>query len=169
MQNIISVDPGKSGAIAHLQLSDSRVSIVDVWDTPMLAKEYNIARMIDLIKSAKATFAIIENVTVRPGEGVVSCFSMGYGCGVYHTIFAGLKLPYEVITPAQWCSVLKLPKRDTTAQRKADHVALASKLHPNHAQLFVGARGGLIDGRADAVLIAEGWVRRNLQQQKASA
>lgn len=74
---------------------------------------------------------------------------MGYG--VWRGLLAAYGIPYDVVRPQVWKRTVGLPQKAD----KAASVALASRLFPRLSDQLVGPRGGLIDGLAEALLIAE--------------
>src|ERR1035437_7770475 len=102
----IGIDPGKGGAIGCLY--DNKIAHAH---TPLAGKEYDIAKMVDLVKGANKVpvfagsedlFCVIEKVHAMPGQGVVSMFTFGYGFGLWVGIVASLRIPYILVAPQTW-------------------------------------------------------------------
>lgn len=159
MTIVIGIDPGKSGAVAIREpIADERRAWT-IRDTPTAAMtrgklDYFPAEMVRILRpyAAHSTEVIvaIENVHAMPGQGVVSMFAFGRGLGLWIGILAALQLPYELVEPATWKRKLHMPAGAT----KAKSVAVAQQLLPAIADSFVGPRGGALDGRAEAALLA---------------
>jgi hypothetical protein len=105
----------------------------------------------ELIKDC--THSCVELVSSRPGQGVASTFSFGQGFGgvvsICHAITQNLNLP----TPQAWKKHFGLKK--IKGEKSLSKETIAEKcleLYPE-APLY-GPRGGLKDGRSDAILIA---------------
>ena len=167
---IIGIDPGLSGAIAILPPDGS----IQVFDTPTMAvkrtgktkagkaKTKNIFledEMAGILKHYPKNMihVFMEKVHAMPKQGGVSNWSMGEGFGIWRGIFAALDLRRTFITPQDWKKAMGLPK----GAEKKESCYRAKQLFPT-AELF-GPMGGALDGRGDALLIAE-YGRRSLNQ-----
>jgi crossover junction endodeoxyribonuclease RuvC len=160
---ILGIDPGKDGAVALL--SDSNNEVID---TPMLSpgkgkRAYDEPEMLRYLTSYQAfaeghggLVAVLEQVHAMPGQGVTSMFSMGEGYGLWRGLFVGLGIPYQLVTPQAW---KKLVLAGFGLKDKNASYQVASRLYPS--MNLMGARGGIKDGRSDAVCLAE-WGRRTL-------
>lgn len=156
---VIGIDPGKNGAVAiHEPIRDERKAWT-VHDTPtaQMSKgkmDYLPAEMVRILRHPYAVcpdvIVAIENVHAMPGQGVTSMFSFGRGVGLWQGILAALQIPYELVEPATWKRQMKLPPK----AEKGKSVQLAQQLLPGIADVFVGPRGGALDGRAEAALLA---------------
>lgn len=158
----IGIDPGLDGALAYINLNDAAAPRVAVVDTPTVTvkvtkgnkREYDLAAMSKTLAvlavegNLDGACAVIEKVHAMPGQGVTSMFSMGYGCGLWEGLLAGLGLPYERVAPQRW---QKLMLADEGKGKDAARLQ-AQRLYPHEAHLFARKKD---DGRADALLIAE--------------
>ena len=165
----IGIDPGVSGAVALL--GDGGM-ILSIHDAPTIhvkigkknRAQYVETQMLTLLRAAKnagTVQAFIENIHSMPGQGVTSMFSMGFGFGLWIMALTALEIPYTRVEPARW-------KKDLGIVAKADKAASvvrALQLFPRCVDLKREyKRNGQVletylDGRADALLIAE-WGRR---------
>lgn len=159
---IVGIDPGKDGAVAVIDQGGNLI----VFDTPTAKtgkkREYDLRAMVELLRPYQsATRAAIERQAAMPGQGVVSMFSTGEGYGIWLGMLAALGMAYEIVMPQRWRKIMLAgyQKAETPEQRKAQSVLHAQRLFPAHAAQFRGPRGGMLDGRADATLIAE-YLRR---------
>lgn len=152
----IGIDPGKDGAVSFIT-ENSSIRIVD---TPTLKvrkgsgkREFDVAGMVAILEGWKepAHRVFLERIHSMPGQGVASMFSMGEGYGLWQGILAALGLSYELVTPQRW----KRAMMDGAPKDKAASVLVASRLFPGSATLLRGPRGAALDGRADALLLAE--------------
>jgi len=158
--NIIGIDPGLHGGIA-LIMADHGSSIV--LDPPTLimsgkgkrAKNktmYQVSGVVSILEGWRDVYtpkAYIENVHSMPGQGVVAMFSMGRGLGMYEGILTALKIPFEFVTPQAWKKLLLQGQ----VKEKSASVYKAQQLFPSVE--LITKRGRLLDGRAEALLIAE--------------
>ena len=141
----IGIDPGKNGALAVIRES-KEVSLVD----------FDLKAYIDLLSYFKSSiksydmFIGIERVHAMPGEGVKSSFSFGERVGELKGMISTLDFDNntEWIQPQTW---QKHINTDSNRGKKAIADSLLS-LYLS-ADLY-GPRGGLKDGRSDALGIA---------------
>ena len=155
----IGIDPGQKGALGFIL--DKNVT---VFDMPLLPDKQMDAWMIGTIISSfieqfginQETYTVtccLEKAQAMPKQGVTSVFNYGTGYGKIKAMLEWFKIPYEEIRPAKW-------KKEFSLDRdKAKSVALAKKLFPT--QELVTKRGRLLDGRAEALLMAE-YARRRM-------
>ena len=158
----IGIDPGFMGAVAVLR---SGGHAPQVYDMPII--EINGRRSIDIpalheIIVAAASeawspaapdsylFALVEHAQVFTGEGVKSCFSIGYGFGVVEACLAVTAVPYDLVKPREWQKPFGV--RGKGVDSKALAFAHARRMFPSVT--FHTPRGRELDGRADALLIA---------------
>ncbi len=142
---ILGIDPGQMGAMFFYCKEAPGASFVEDFsgwhDAVDLLRE-----KADCIK-----IAVIEKVHAMPGQGVTSSFNFGFGTGVYHGICRALKIPLVEVRPQEWQKGLGLP-----ADRKKRKKALAEKAQLEFPEIrFFGAKGGVLDGRSDALYIAK--------------
>lgn len=161
MSNLyIGIDPGKSGAIAMI---DDNRSMLIVKDWP--GDEIQAARIVRSITEQNRQSnisAVIEKVSAMPKQGVRSMFTFGTNYGMWKGILASFMIPFYEIAPRTWQKGILSKKQDG----KKASVASALRLFPS-AELY-GPRGGLKDGRADALLIADFCRRYSLANNTAS-
>lgn len=155
----LGIDPGLDGALAAITVFGPPINshFVDIFDTPTVSvartggkykREYDIAAMQKRLVEIGGTYAVIEKVHAMPGQGVTSMFSMGYGCGLWEGLLAGLGIPYTRVAPQTW---QKTMLRDEGKGKDASRLQ-AQRLFPARAELFARKKD---DGRADAVMLAE--------------
>ena len=110
--------------------------------------KYDPYQLVSLISKYAVDQMFVEDVYSSPQMGVVSAFAFGEGKGVLIGLAAALALPLTLVKPAAWKKAMRVPAD------KAATVLRASQLFPKLKHQFTGPRGGLIDGRAEASLIA---------------
>lgn len=148
MTTYVGVDPGKMGAIASL-IGQS----YDVINMPWLGKDLDIQAIKAYLITLPYPAVAVEYQQVFPAQGAVSAFTIGLGYGQLIGLLLGMGIPFETPRPVRWKKDLGIPIGST----KLAAITHARRLFPL-AEL-VTPRGRLIDGRADALLIAE-WRRR---------
>jgi crossover junction endodeoxyribonuclease RuvC len=119
-----------------------------------IKRRYNTASIVNEIENFTRigynVHVYIEDVHAMPGQGVTSMFSMGRGLGMYEGIVAALKLPVHFVAPQTW------KKKLLTGMGKEKDASIykAQQLFPTIATSFFTKRGRMLDGRAEALLIA---------------
>jgi crossover junction endodeoxyribonuclease RuvC len=93
---------------------------------------------------------VIEKQGPMPGQAVQATFSQAHGYGLWKGLLAGLQIPYRVVTPQAWKKAL-MEGQPRTVEAS---VAAALRYYPTMRPALVGPKGGLKDGRADALLLA---------------
>jgi len=152
MTIICGIDPGLSGAFAFLNVKDCTIRLVD---TPTFEYETNKRRVkidpytiVHELQQQEVAHVYLEEVYASPQMGVVSAFSFGEGKGMIEGIVAGLKIPLTQVKPARWKKDMRVPADKRAACQRA------SQLIPGAATHFKGPRGGILDGRAEAAILA---------------
>lgn len=144
---IIGIDPGLQGGIAYIG------SEVKAFEMPC----YSSIAFVNTVCAAEIyrhhicplpnnSVAYVEHAQAMPKQGVVSVFNYGIGFG---KILASLEIrgiEIKLVRPAIWKKALRLPKEKEAA------VVMAEKLYPGIS--FRTPRGRLLDGKAEALLIA---------------
>jgi crossover junction endodeoxyribonuclease RuvC len=97
-----------------------------------------------LTKQWAPTHAIVEQVGVRPGEGVVGAFSFGRSAGILEGVLGALAIARTYVTPAQWKVELKVPANKHEARARASQLLGRGDLWPLAKD----------DGKAEAALLA---------------
>ena len=105
----------------------------------------------------KATFEApvgLEQVRSLPGMSAKSNFSFGYNVGQLEILLEINDLETHKVLPKFWQQAVgvTIPRKTSPKERKSITANRALELYP-FADLF-GPRGGLKDGRADALMIA---------------
>jgi hypothetical protein len=162
MKAVIGIDPGKQGAIVLLGIPGSAGAIVS--DTPVIpAKKgvtYDEPAMVAILKMFDADYpgslVCIEKVHAMPKQGVTSMFSMGEGYGLWRGMVVALGMRLLLVTPQAW---MKEVLAGYGTKDKNASYTVASRLFPMAP--LKGPKGGIKDGRADALCIAE-YGRRQL-------
>ena len=157
----VGVDAGKYGAVGAVNADGTKVR---VWDMP-LDKDNQLdframGRAFDELLAFDSCLDVtIEAIKpmphkidgVRVGRGSISSLKLGISYGAWRREIASRGIVPHCVDPARWKAIMLggLPKGKQTS---VDH---ASRLFPSFAHLFRGPKGGLLDDRAEAVLLAE--------------
>lgn len=141
------IDPGASGAIAFVT-----GGCVSLHSCPVhKSGQVNHVALAELLRENDNTvFAMIEEVGARPGQGVCSMFSFGANYGAWMQGLACTGIQTRRIRPQEWKRAVGVTADKATSVKKAQ------QLFPLYARQFVGPKGGLLDGFAEAALL--GWL-----------
>jgi hypothetical protein len=144
--NVFSSDPGLNGGGAILNLNHE---IVTCFDLPTIGenaqRRIDAANLADLLREhGPYTFAIVEQVGARPGQGVSSMFRFGQSYGTILGVIGALTIPVRHVSPAKWKKALGL-NSDGEASR-----ARAIETWPGCAESFARKRD---HNRAEAALL----------------
>lgn len=171
----IGIDPGKMGAVAVIDAEGKRLSSCPM---PIKDGEIDVVALRGILQFATdhvvEGLVVLEKAQALPRQGVVSVFSYGVGYGRIKAVLDLLALPYIEVHPGVWKKALHLDfkfekingeEKKELGKRKYKHkrsgklaaCALAEKLFGFECNK---THGGLKDGEAEALLLAE-WGRRN--------
>lgn len=147
MNAVIGIDPGKTGWIVAVD-SDGIV-----WSALMPEDDGGLT---NLLRDRSDLFAFIERQQPMPRDkrGVIGGFKSGYGFGRILEAVAGLGMRHQLVRSQDWQkTMLRGEKKASGKELKQTYVRVAERLWPTIE--FRGPRGGMIDGKAAAALIAE--------------
>ncbi len=159
------IDLGINGALAVVECETRRLT--HLWDMPTFEKKRGrgIRHVIDAerLRQYLQCFADIgvQLVTIEePGyrQGQKGSGTVGYGAGlvVMGVISADPPMRIEMVAANAWKAAMRLSGPKSYSMRRAREV------FPGQATWFAGPRGGEMDGRAEAALIAEYGIGRHL-------
>ena len=156
---IVGIDPGTSGAIAVLDsespdsvalLDLKNKSIIDIWDWLQadMPTEYD---NLGYKWSSRVLIKIwVEDVHSMHGMSAKSNFGFGKNLGIVTAIAEIASNTVNTVTPKIWQKYIGVTVKGKAIKKEV--AKIAQGLYPN-AELY-GKRGGLLDGRADALMIA---------------
>ena len=149
------IDVGLSGAIALVHPDGSQYEVHDI---PVIKngskKDYDLWALHKLMLSFGTDLLFyVEKVGAMPKQGVTSMFRFGMGYGIAQMAVIGAHHRMGLVRPQTWkASMLR-----DMAKTKGASCAVANQLFPRAS--IRGSRGGMKDGRCEALLIAE-YARR---------
>jgi len=153
------IDPGFSGGIGLISKNGQTVKS---WKMPTSnpgkdrKREFSLDglnRVFNQLTMLPDVTVGIEWPTTRPGEGAERSERFGRGKGLLQAFAYCKKLDFHLIAPNLWKGRLGIPgKTDPEANKIA--AAMFERYYPDHADVIRGPRGGIKDGRLDALLIA---------------
>ena len=152
----IGIDPGATGAIALYNPQTNALLINDMPYFMMTVGKTRKKRVdgvqlwsiLQGFKDIGARMAGIESQGGRMGQGPHRAYALGWVAGVIDQTCVGLQIPMEHVPPSTWKKIMRAPKE------KSASVQRAQELFPESAHLFRGPKGGTLDGRAEAAMLA---------------
>ena len=174
---IVGIDPGQQGSIAFIDMKKKKEWIEDMSLLP--ENVINANYLYNLISNQKDVcqriYVFLEKAQAMPGQGSVSMFNYGTGYGKILAVLEILGLSFEEVRPNKWKTEFglsglkktnkkeKMTKEEKTAakkQRKEMAVKTAMQMFPRLKNEFYTSKGKMLDGRAEALLIAAYGVRK---------
>ncbi len=154
---ICGIDPGDYGALAFYDPENG----MRVFDMPIIKitktrAELDIPGFVELLREMKPEKIFTEFIHSMPFGANANYKRGGYAYAV-RMFCAVMQVSLEEILPKAWQSSFGIKNTDASTTKNQAY-AVASRLFP-HIE-FKTARGKLLDGRADAVLICEYGKRR---------
>lgn len=153
---IAGMDPGAQTTIAVL-FDDNTVEFCE--DTAFKVKRGKSTKndpqahlIANFLRGWSPDLVIIEQVNIRPGEGVSSGGVFMRARGICEGVVAGLGVSFHLVAPTVWTRDMKLKKGDDAGR------ARALELMPSLAEALARKKD---HNRADAVLLAL-WGRQFL-------
>ena len=146
---IIGIDPGAKGGIG---LIDNQGRLDSAWSMPPKSELYSfLEKIIDTYHATSQAgfYCCIEKSFPSHNQGITSIFNHGYNYGWYISTLSILNIETVEVLPQVWKSAFKLSKD------KQNSMDLCLKLWPESKSLIYGKKGGMLDGVAEALLIAE--------------
>ena len=145
---ICGIDPGSNGAICVLDRTDSTyIAFCDL----KKSTTYNVAIW---LFDQKVTYIWIEDIHSLYGMSAKSNFNFGKNLGVVTTISEiiskGDNSKIRTVTPKIWQQYIGVTEKGKHIKKNVADIA--KKLYPNVE--IHGKRGGLLDGRSDACMVA---------------
>ena len=143
----IGIDPGEKGAIGLIDENSEFCNRVE--DCPSTLNEiWKIVNNLSIYKN----YVYIEKVNPYYKSSAKSAFTFGMNFAAWQMAFTAAYIPYEFVTPRKWQKEVydSAKKLDNPKQQSYE---LASRLFPSLE--FKTPRGRILDGRSDAMLIAE--------------
>lgn len=162
----LGIDPGQTGAIALLADGDFGGFI----DMPVVPRPAG-GNHIDAVTLAASlrgvfsshpgahVFAVLEEVSAMPKQGVSSTFRFGESYGVIRGVLGALGIPFMQVRPDRWKRYLQLAGKEKDVAR-----TVAIQRFPTAAAQLTRKKD---IGRADALLIAA-WAHITEQVSRAA-
>lgn len=149
----IGIDPGAKGALCILDPSSNYPTLFA--DLSLKNKASELLTVINYELDQSPALIALEDVHSLPGMSAKSNFTFGGMFWRIKTILDCAQAEYEMVTPKAWQQAVGVPSRkflNGEMDLKQAVADLAQGYYPE-AHLH-GPRGGLLDGRSDALMIA---------------
>lgn len=150
--DIVAIDPGQNGCTMYLPEMGG-IRFVD--HKGMTSNDLFI-----FLKECSPDLIIIEDVHSLYGMSAKSNFRFGYNLGVVTSISELMDVPIHTVQPKIWQKYIGCTKPSGKALKK-EIGNIAMTLYP--VAPIHGARGGLLDGRSDALMIAH-YAKHNYEE-----
>ena len=160
----IGIDPGRNGAIAIIYNNgDDMLQTMNIFDIPLTSdkKKVDVNKLFHFLYSisdGKQVKCVLEKAQTMPGQGGVSNFSYGMTYGKTLSVLEILNIPFTEVHPMTWkkeFGILKSSKGMMKKDKKLLALKKANELFPSMKKCFYTERGKLLDGRVEALLLAE--------------
>lgn len=147
MDIYIGIDPGSKGAICALNPISSTIEFLD-FNKNTIYQLYFSLHTVYTNETVKSL--VIEDVHSLYGMSAKSNFNFGRNLGILQGILGSLSLEPTKVTPKVWQAAVGVTKKG-----KAIKHDVAWLCHQHYPRCKInGPRGGLMDGRSDALMIA---------------
>lgn len=166
----IGIDPGQKGAVSFI-IEVNKHQHVHIKDMPLLPnKEVDapaLEKMIDKYCGADCQVSCaLERSQPMPQQSAQSGFNYGVGYGSIKAVLRLMEISFQEIPPVKWKKSFSLPKmgkgKGGKKKGKEEAITKCLELFPGVDRYeYYGPAGGMRDGRAEALLLAE-YARRSL-------
>lgn len=139
---VVGIDPGAKGSVCLLDSTSRQAEFMDL-TTPL-------NQIHDWLKQKAVDVIWIEDVHSLYGMSAKSNFSFGKALGAVETIAILNKGGFQKVAPKVWQKYANVTAKGKDIKQEVS--SICNRLYPA-ADVF-GKRGGLHDGRSDALMIA---------------
>lgn len=145
---VIGIDPGKTGAVAAVQLEEPHeVFFWELGDT-FTARDFE-----NIIENYEVKHTYIEKAQAMPHQGVISMFTYGVGFGRLLGWCETIGAPFTLIPPKTWTK--EMQKGCKAKDSKGRSLQAVQRLFPNEDLRVNPKSKKAHEGAVDAILIAE--------------
>ena len=143
----VGIDVGTKGAICALR-EDNQAIFLNTTEKPM----NTLSWFKDLAEECQVMIVMIEAVHAIYKASAKSTFSFGYNTAVMEILPQAAGLSVDKVNPKKWQKAVGVKTTTKGKAIKAEVATICSRLYPTVN--IHGAKGGLLDGRSDALMIA---------------
>jgi len=153
--NVIACDPGKTGSFCFLSLSDNKPPLIAFKPNETPVEELD-KWLKDLSVKYHITMAMTEDVhSVRMASAKAN-FTFGGNVREAEVLLRLQSFGFDKVQPKAWQKYIGITKKKgvkrTPAELKKEVAEKCKSLYPGCP--IYGPKGGLLDGRSDALMIA---------------
>ncbi len=142
----VGIDPGAKGAFCLLVPHTKQVAFKSTLDKPMDLFDW----FMQIQTSYNLKIIMIEDVHSIFGTSAKSNFNFGRNVGLVTGISASTGSPVDLITPKKWQKYIGVKTKGVAIKKEV--ASICERLYPQTN--IRGARGGLLDGLSDSLMIA---------------
>ena len=154
--NVIACDPGQTGSMCLLKLDSTKQPKIYFIDNSKSIKELH-AWLQDATTNLTIRITMIEKVASVFGASAKANFTFGTNVGIANTLLDTLPVGKDFVNAKVWQKFIGVPakkkgQKRSSAELKKIIAEICERLYPGCD--IRGPRGGLLDGRSDALMIA---------------
>lgn len=150
---IISIDPGGNGATCFLPFDgEGVISFID-------HKKVNALDIHRFLEDLPVHFIVIEDVHSLYGMSAKSNFNFGFNLGTITAVAEIRDVPIHRVQPKVWQKYIGCTK-PSGKELKKEIANVCMTLYPQTT--IHGPKGGLMDGRSDALMIGH-YAKHNIR------
>jgi len=142
----IACDPGGKGATCLLVPNESIIEFID-HKTPILDMKIKLG---EWTNEYDVKMIMIEDVHSIFGASAKSNFNFGFNVGTMHGLFRATGIGLDLVQPKAWQKYIGVKKKGKEIKKEVAQIT--QRLYP--LADITGPKGGLLDGRSDALMIA---------------
>lgn len=147
-QVFIGIDPGAKGALCALMPKKNKAAFFKTTENPADILQW----FKDIGEEADIRAIMIEDVHSIFGASAKSNFNFGYNVGVVNTLALASGCMVDKVTPKKWQKAVGVKSTSKGKDIKKDVANICARLYAKTN--IHGPRGGLDDGKSDALMIA---------------
>lgn len=145
---VVGIDPGQRGSICAIQ-----VKSLEAIFYPTSEKPIDIVGFFEqLDRECDIRVIMIEDVHAIPGTAAGSNFKFGYNVGVINALAQVTGHRVDLVPPKRWQKAVGVKQGTKGKDIKIAVAGICDRLYPKAK--IRGPKGGLLDGRSDALMIA---------------
>jgi hypothetical protein len=159
----LGIDPGRTGAFGWIGVGSKMPRVQDMPPRPTHVRGNDLACVDAILAKVNPTTTLVglEWPTARPGEVPDFAFRFGMQCGELEALLYARGFTFDLIAPNRWTGAFGIPGKSWEPDLHF-RVSVWDDKYPAYTHLVRGPRGGILDGRLDALLIAE-YVRIGIE------
>lgn len=159
MPKVLGIDSGATGALALLSANGS---LLECHDMPFIkdfhVKHVDVFKLYDLLLKMRPEHIYLEEVRgIRGKSTMQTAFVQG---GHYIALAPAIcrymvsnDCTFTLVSPQNWKKALNV-QGGAKGQKKDKTIELVKSIYSEQADMYTGVRGGVKDGRTDAIGIA---------------